>query len=209
VVEEDVRRLRWSATRVVIYAALLLGLTSFALVDIVSPAKWLDWLIELSATLVAALLTVAGGIWLFRYQGLEAEEKLREKLLIRLAVESQTNLERLESRPTPFIDARTGTAVGEAVAVELSAVALADFIRNAVFDPEEVLDAMRWEVQINVHNSEVTTLLAWRGGTVTGQSVRVMLSELKQRQRVLAEYYRELLQNLREEGIEPPAPPTS
>jgi hypothetical protein len=204
VVEEGVRRVTYTPTRVLVISALVLAIGSLGVVGSVNLGKWLDWFIALTATTVAALLAVAGGIWLFHYQDRENDRKLRTKLLIRLAVESQVNLERLESLPTPFVNERTGEEVDKAVAAELSTVALSDFIRSAEFDPEEVMDAMRWGGRINVHNNEVTTLLAWRGGTVTGQSLRVILSELKERQTTLAEYFRVLLGNLREEGIEPP-----
>jgi hypothetical protein len=185
-----------------VIVALLLASGSFMVVALLNEGKLLDWFIQLAATSVAAILAVVGGVWLFHYADRETEEKLRKKLKMRVALEAKANLERLESTPTVFTQKGTKRVLGQAVTVELSTVAIRDLIHSVLIEPDEMLYGMRLEGRINVHNSEVATLLAGRTGTVPEESVHRMLSELNARQQTLTIALKEVLENLRTEGIE-------
>jgi hypothetical protein len=164
----------------------------------------LDWFIALAATTVAALLAVAGGIWLFHYQSQESEQALENKLFTRVALESKMNLEILAGRPTEFFDAKTGKAAGQAVAVPLSTVALRDLIRSNVLEPEDALGAMWLEGHINAHNREVDALLQVRGGLITWRSLQFIISEVAERQAALKEDFEAMVQHLQDQGFEVP-----
>jgi hypothetical protein len=156
VVEEDVRRVKYSPTRVVVVFALLFALGSFGTVEIVNPGKLLDWFIAFTATSVAAALAVAGGVWLFHYQDREIEEKLEKKLATRVAVELQMNLWLLEKPPSTLLDEGTGQTVEQPVVlVMLSNAAYTDLIRSNLLEPEDAMRLMNREGAINAHNSQM------------------------------------------------------
>jgi hypothetical protein len=192
----------FSPIRWTVIVALLLASGSFIVVALLDEGKLLDWFIQLAATSVAAILAVVGGVWLFHYADRETEEKLRTKLKMRVALEVKVNLERLESAPTVFMQKSSDKVLGRAVTVELSTVAIRDLIHSVLIETDDTLYGMRLEGRINVHNSKVATLLAWRTGTIPEKSVNRELSELNAWQEALSLAFKELLENLRKEGIE-------
>jgi hypothetical protein len=171
----------------------------------VDPGKELNWFIAFAATLVAAALAVAGGVWLFHYQDRETEEKLERKLAMRVAVESQMNLWLLESKPTMHVDARTKAEFGEPVVlVRLSTVAHTDLMRSNLLEPVDAMRLMDLEGTINAHNSQMEVLLSTRRSGGSGHDFRTLTSDLAQRQENLRESFKMMVQALREQGIEAP-----
>jgi hypothetical protein len=209
VAEEGVPGVKYSPSRVVVVLALLLALGSFGMVEIINPAKLLDWFIEFAATLAAATLAVAGGIWLFHYQTRKTEAQLRKKLLTRVALEWKRNLDRLERGvTTPFVRQKRGETtrehLGEIVTAELSTIALSDLIRSDAFEPEEVIRAMRLEARINAYMYDVEFLLGHLQPEVSSEMLRSTLADLNARRGLLLDDLRALLQALRDQGIEVP-----
>lgn len=186
-------------------AATLLTVVSTILVAWVDSFKLLDWFIALAATTVAALLAVASGLYLFHYQDRKAEKRLREKLLTRVALEWKRNLVRLEEGvTTPFVRQRTGERVGEIVTAELSTVALRDLNRSDAFEAKETLAAMRLEGRINAYMQDVEFLLGHFEPDPSAQAVRFVLAEMNERRDLMITDLGDLLQGLREQGLETP-----
>jgi hypothetical protein len=173
-----------------------------------SPSELGSYLIQLFGTLIGASLAIAGGIWLFHHQEQETEEKLKKKLAARTAVELQMNLDRLEEEKAriTFYDSAGGEALGPPVMLgPLSAVALRDWLRSNVLEPEDAMDAMKREGRINAHNEQMQVLWSqWSAGTpglATSPEFRLMIENLAARQKFLKDDCRRELQRLRAQGV--------
>jgi hypothetical protein len=203
----DFSKLRqvYSPLQLLFGAALLFAGLSLTVVTVVgNEGNQLDWFIQIAATFVGALLAFAGGIWLYRLQEQDREEKLEKRLGTRVAVEAKMNLWLLESGPSSLIDESTGPVEEKVVLVMLSREALTDLIRNDVTEPDDAMRAMNYEGSINVHNMQIQALLNARSSPLPSHTFQTISKDIARRQENLRVDFRALVQSLREQGLEVP-----
>jgi hypothetical protein len=212
VVAEDLRGVSYLPQRVIVGVALLVAVSSLAVVGIADPDKWLDWVIQFAATLVAAALAVVGSVWLFHYQDREAEEKLQRNLVTRAAVEAQMNLWLLEGSPSKEVEPPVVTVMLSRDAFTellrsntvLSRDAFTELLRNNLLEPEDAMRLMDHEGAINVHNAQMEALLSALRSPGSGGMALELSADLHRRQEYLRGVFRRMVQTLRDQGYEVP-----
>jgi hypothetical protein len=168
-------------------------LGTFAVIDVFAPSWAWSWFVALTTTTIGSALALTGGIVLFHYQSQQAEQKLEQKLVTRVAVESKKNLELLE-------DPRDGQPP---VVVMLDSDALRDLIRSNLLEPESAKIAMDREGTIKAHNRLVEALLSLRLSPLSSQELKANIaSDLSRRQENLKDDFRTMVRSIREKGFE-------
>jgi hypothetical protein len=143
-VEEGVRRVNRSLA-----IALVIGVIAVLGAEIGGELAWRfapgelgNYIVQLSATFIGALLAVAIGLTLFDFQSRDIDKRRSRQLYEAMVGELQATLDVLQQRPTHRADPPPGAPEGaEALAVvvtHLEPVACEESIRSAILGPSDV-----------------------------------------------------------------------
>jgi hypothetical protein len=108
-----------------------------------SPGELGNYVIQLVATFIGALLAVAIGLALYDFQSIETDQRRSRQLNEAMVGELQATLDILEARHSISVPPPTGAEKGEeavtVVLTHLEPVACEEAIRNAILGPQDVM----------------------------------------------------------------------
>jgi hypothetical protein len=166
-----------------------------------------EWFI----TGMATILSLIFALGLFEYQSWRADKYKRAQILTALAGELRSNIGSMRSpHRTPLfgrVERQGGYAVvriGEARLVRTPPVLAQAAISSGLFDAEETLILTKIVRELLVHDTEIDFLLSIRSGEHNLYTVWYASQELDERQERLTELFEEIIENLRQQGVEAP-----
>ena len=180
-------------------AALLVALIFTGLLGALRPDALLQWLMTLSATLISVAFAVA----LFWYQRDKSDEARQEQLLVSLVAETRACLDMLAERPAELRDL-DGRALETALMEPLPTIVLDEAIRSGVNHPSDTFGLALISAHIHTHNANVGTLASMEGHRIDPKALRGAVERLKWRQKIVADYCRQLIDNIGALGLPEP-----
>ena len=170
-----------------------------------------NYVIQLFATFIGALLAVAIGLALFDFQSRETDERRSRQLHEALAGELQATLDILEAPPGISFAPPTGAEEGEeAVAVvvtRLEPVACEEAIRNAILGPQDVFALSHLARAMRLYNflAERLESVIWEP-SMSNQQLRYFRAakDVRRQQDSVIAWCKVNIEGLREQGIDIP-----
>lgn len=155
-------------------ASVLVAALFTVLVLFLEPCRLWDWLIGLVATVVAAVLAVAGGLWLNR-QRVRADDASREERIRQaLRSELEETIEALDPSGPGLIVQLPDRSTRTAHVTILSPIALEEAYRSGLFEPRVGFNSIRLARKIRVYNFKVSHLLTLAAGAPAANYVRAL-----------------------------------
>ena len=196
------------ATIPVVVALLLAALFTLVLLSWRPREELWEWII----TGIATLLSLVFALGVFEYQGWRNDEHKRNQFLAALVGELRSTIDSMRSEDRTPIYGRVleqeGDAkvyLGDARLVRVPPVAAQAAISSALFDAEETWLLTRIVRELLVHDTEVDFLLSTRSGEHHSDTLKYAKDDLEQRQTAIATWCEEIIENLRQQGIEAPS----
>jgi hypothetical protein len=175
-----------------------------------APDELGNYLVQLGATFIGALLAVGLGLALFEFQGRETEQRRSRQLNEALVGELQATLDQLEAsgtRISPPPGPQEGEEPVEVVITHLEPVACEEAIRNAILGPQDVFALSALARSMRVYNIVAARLesVLWEPEIgIPQERLFRAAKNLRSRQDSVMEWCRVNIEALAEEGIEIP-----
>lgn len=156
--EDVVRQRTYSPTEWLVGLTLLLAGLSLTVVVVADEAKLLDWFIQIAATTVAALLAVAGGIWLYTWQTEKNSANRKKELRAAQLIGIFDAWDLVHDEHLQDIDLPDGTQE-KVLLTFLQTTIYDESIRSGLFGTAETLKLSRLSAAIQLYNGRAERLL--------------------------------------------------
>jgi len=154
-------------------------------------------------TLAATTISVVFAVALFWYQSEKGDQDRQEQILLSLAAEARACLDMLAERPAE-LRGPNGEVLETAVLVPLPATVLDEAIRSGLHDPSDTFGLVLVAGHVHAHNADVAALTSMEGNRIGPEVLRGAVKRLKWRQGIVADYCRQLVENIEALGIPEP-----